>query len=79
MFPIFCETARMVQSLERYAARGGHENLRHKRQSERPGAVELPIGTRLSEIIDEHCGGMAPGSQFKACLPGGASTRFMTA
>ena len=44
----------------------------------RPGAVELPIGTRLSEIIDEHCGGMAPGCEFKACLPGGASTRFLT-
>jgi NADH-quinone oxidoreductase subunit F len=43
-----------------------------------PGAVELPMGTRLSEIIDEHCGGMTPGSEFKACLPGGASTRFMT-
>jgi NADH-quinone oxidoreductase subunit F len=42
-----------------------------------PGAVELPIGTRLSEIIDEHCGGMSPGCEFKACLPGGASTRFM--
>jgi len=44
----------------------------------RPGAVELPIGTRLSEIIDEHCGGMAPGCEFKACLPGGASTKFLT-
>jgi NADH-quinone oxidoreductase subunit F len=44
----------------------------------RPGAVELPIGTRLSEIIDVHCEGMAKGSTFKACLPGGASTRFMT-
>ncbi len=45
----------------------------------RPGAVELPIGTRLSEIIDVHCEGLAKGSTFKACLPGGASTRFMTA
>ena len=44
----------------------------------RPGAVELPMGTRLCEIIEEHCGGMAPGSKFKACLPGGASTRFLT-
>jgi NADH-quinone oxidoreductase subunit F len=43
-----------------------------------PGAVELPMGTRLSEIIEEHCGGMPPGSEFKACLPGGASTQFMT-
>ncbi len=36
------------------------------------------MGTRLSEIIERHCGGMLPGSEFKACLPGGASTRFMT-
>lgn len=43
-----------------------------------PGAVELPLGTRLSEIIEEHCGGLKPGSEFKACLPGGASTRFLT-
>jgi NADH-quinone oxidoreductase subunit F len=43
----------------------------------KPGCIELPIGTRLSEIIDEHCGGMADGSEFKACLPGGASTRFL--
>jgi NADH-quinone oxidoreductase subunit F len=43
----------------------------------RPGCIELPIGTRLSEIIDEHCGGLPAGSQFKACLPGGASTRFL--
>jgi NADH-quinone oxidoreductase subunit F len=43
----------------------------------RPGCFELPIGTRLSEIIDEHAGGMCPGAEFKAVLPGGASTRFM--
>lgn len=43
-----------------------------------PGAVELPIGIRLSELIEEHCGGMPPGSEFKACLPGGASTRYLT-
>ena len=43
----------------------------------RPGCYELPIGTRLSEIIEEHAGGMLAGSQFKACLPGGASTSFL--
>ncbi len=43
-----------------------------------PGAVELPMGVRLSELIEEHCGGMRDGSEFKACLPGGASTRFLT-
>jgi NADH-quinone oxidoreductase subunit F len=43
-----------------------------------PGCFELPMGTRLSEIIDVHAGGMMEGSEFKACLPGGASTRFIT-
>ena len=43
----------------------------------RPGAYELPMGTRLSEIIEVHAGGMIEGSDFKACLPGGASTRFL--
>jgi NADH-quinone oxidoreductase subunit F len=43
----------------------------------RPGCYELPMGTRLSEIIDDHGGGMLPGSEFKTCLPGGASTRFL--
>ncbi len=44
----------------------------------RPGCYELPIGTRLSEIIEIHGGGMRDGSEFKACLPGGASTRYLT-
>jgi NADH-quinone oxidoreductase subunit F len=43
----------------------------------RPGCVELPMGVRLGEIIDEYAGGMAPGCEFKACLPGGASTYFL--
>ncbi len=43
----------------------------------RPGCYELPMGTRLSEIIEEHAGGMLPGSEFKTCLPGGASTLFL--
>ncbi len=44
----------------------------------RPGCYELPMGVRLSEIIEEYAGGMPDGSQFKACLPGGASTGFLT-
>jgi NADH-quinone oxidoreductase subunit F len=43
-----------------------------------PGCFELPMGTRLSEIIDIHAGGMQEGSKFKACMPGGASTGFIT-
>ncbi|NVN98181.1 MAG: NADH-quinone oxidoreductase subunit NuoF [Geobacteraceae bacterium] len=44
-----------------------------------PGCFELPLGTRLGEIIYGPCGGMRHGSSFKACLPGGASTPYLTA
>jgi NADH-quinone oxidoreductase subunit F len=43
----------------------------------RPGCFELPMGTRLSEIIEDHAGGLPKGCEYKACLPGGASTRFL--
>jgi NADH-quinone oxidoreductase subunit F len=42
-----------------------------------PGCFELPMGIRLSEIIEKHAGGMQAGSTFKACLPGGASTGYL--
>ena len=41
--------------------------------------IELPLGMTLGEILEGPCGGMAPGRTFKACIPGGASTPFMTA
>ncbi len=44
-----------------------------------PACLELPLGIPLGEIIDTHCGGMRPGSRFKACIPGGASTPYLTA
>ncbi|MFZ7128357.1 MAG: complex I 51 kDa subunit family protein [Desulfobacterales bacterium] len=44
----------------------------------RPGCYELPMGVRLSEIIETHAGGMRDGAAFKACLPGGASTGFLS-
>ncbi len=43
----------------------------------RPDCYEFPTGTRLSEIIEAGAGGLSPGSEFKACLPGGASTGFI--
>jgi len=43
----------------------------------KPGCYELPVGVRLSEIIEVHAGGMLAGSEYKACLPGGASTGFL--
>jgi NADH-quinone oxidoreductase subunit F len=45
----------------------------------RPGCYELPLGVKLSEIIETYCGGIKAGGSFKACLPGGASTGFLTA
>ncbi len=43
----------------------------------KPACYELPVGVRLSEIIESYAGGMTAGSEFKACLPGGASTGFL--
>jgi NADH-quinone oxidoreductase subunit F len=43
-----------------------------------PSCFELPLGMKLGEIINGPCGGMRPGSSFKACLPGGASTPYFT-
>jgi NADH-quinone oxidoreductase subunit F len=43
----------------------------------KPGCYELPMGTELKEIIEEHGGGLLPGSEYRTCLPGGASTRFL--
>jgi NADH-quinone oxidoreductase subunit F len=43
----------------------------------KPGCFELPMGVRLSEIIEVHAGGMPDCSEYKACLPGGASTRYL--
>lgn len=43
----------------------------------RPGAWELPMGTPMREILEEHAGGMRDGLQFRGVMPGGASTDFL--
>ena len=43
-----------------------------------PGTFELPFGTPLRKLIFEHGGGLPHGCRFKACQPGGASTRYLT-
>ncbi len=45
----------------------------------RPGCWELPMGTPLRELLEEHAGGMREGVGFRGVLPGGASTDFLTA
>lgn len=43
----------------------------------RPGWFELPMGTSLRAIIEEHAGGMRTGYGLRAVQPGGASTGFV--
>jgi NADH-quinone oxidoreductase subunit F len=43
----------------------------------RPGLWELPMGTPIREIIEEHAGGMRAGYNLRGFLPGGASTDFL--
>ena len=45
----------------------------------RPGAWELPLGTTIAELVEEHARGMRPGLGLRAVLPGGGSTRFLGA
>jgi len=40
---------------------------------------ELPVGISLREVVDVYGGGVWKNRKFKACLPGGASTPFLTA
>lgn len=42
-----------------------------------PGWWELPMGTPLRELVEEHAGGMRDGYGFRGLLPGGASTEFL--
>jgi NADH-quinone oxidoreductase subunit F len=44
---------------------------------QRPSLWELPMGTTMREILEEHAGGMQDGLTFRGLLPGGASTDFV--
>ncbi|MCB1451397.1 MAG: SLBB domain-containing protein, partial [Nitratireductor sp.] len=54
----------------------GHLGIRSWSVSGRvknPGVKLAPAGITVRELIDDYCGGMADGHQFKAYYPGGAS------
>jgi NADH-quinone oxidoreductase subunit F len=57
---------------------GGTKMFGASGKVKRPGVWELPMGTPLGEIFEEHAGGMREGLKFRALLPGGASTSFVT-
>ncbi len=62
--------------------RRGRKGLRSFSVSGRvkkPGVVLAPAGVTARELIDEFCGGMAPGHGFKGYLPGGASGGILPA
>ncbi|MEX1147797.1 MAG: NAD(P)H-dependent oxidoreductase subunit E [Sphingomonadales bacterium] len=44
-----------------------------------PGVKIAPAGITVTDLIEEHCGGMADGHIFKAYLPGGASGGILPA
>lgn len=60
------------------AASGGTKLYGASGRVNKPGIYELPLGTSLREIIEVHAGGMRKGYKFRAALPGGASTDFLT-
>ncbi|MCV0395619.1 MAG: NAD(P)H-dependent oxidoreductase subunit E [Rhizobiaceae bacterium] len=44
-----------------------------------PGVKLAPAGVTVRELIEDYCGGMADGHEFKAYLPGGASGGILPA
>ena len=46
---------------------------------ERPGLYELPLGTSLAAIVNEHAGGVRGGKRLKGVIPGGVSMPIVPA
>jgi len=45
----------------------------------RPGLYELPLGTRLDELVFQHAGGVPDGRKVKGVIPGGMSMPILPA
>ena len=74
---IICNGPEWYKSLAKTKSAAGTKLYCVSGKVKRPGCFELPMGIPLSEIIEVHAGGMPEGAEYKACLPGGASTRFL--
>jgi NADH-quinone oxidoreductase subunit F len=46
---------------------------------QKPGTIEIPLGTPLKDVIEKICGGLKPGRRLKAVIPGGSSAPVLTA
>ncbi|MCY3555137.1 MAG: NADH-quinone oxidoreductase subunit NuoF [Gemmatimonadetes bacterium] len=55
----------------KYVALSGHVN--------RPGVYEIPLGTRVCDLIRDYGGGVAGGHELLAFSPGGTSSGFLPA
>jgi NADH-quinone oxidoreductase subunit F len=62
-----------------HTADGGTKLYGASGRVKKPGLWELPMGTPIREILEEHAGGMRDGYEFRGLLPGGASTDFLVA
>ena len=60
-----------------YTEDGGTKIYGVSGRVKKPGAWELPMGTTVREILEEHANGMYPGFKFRGLIPGGASTEFL--
>ncbi len=74
----------LEKGAEWFAGQGRHgrKGLRSFSVSGRvanPGVHLAPAGITVRELIAEHCGGMLPGHEFYAYLPGGASGGILPA
>ena len=74
----------LEKGAEWFAAQGrnGRKGLRSFSVSGRvakPGVHLAPAGITVRELIDEYCGGMLPGHELYAYLPGGASGGILPA
>lgn len=57
----------------------GWRNISVSGRVARPGVVRVPAGISVRELIDEYCGGMTPGHELYAYLPGGTSGGILPA
>ncbi len=48
-------------------------------QVNKPGNYEVPMGTSLKTLIEQHCGGLQHGKVPKAVIPGGSSSMWLMA
>jgi NADH-quinone oxidoreductase subunit F len=74
--PIIRNGAEWFRKLSR-SEDGGTKLYGASGKVKRPGCWELPLGTTIREILDDHARGMLPGVKFRGVLPGGASTDFL--